>query len=335
MFVGYEPATSASKGLGSSTLLPFPISIQKRFISGVIYIVLSLAPIAILYRLYLILPSLYTMPLLSRKLDIAKWRYLLVVQLQRKLRVYNKGITSIPITSSLLRLVQPSIYSISILEKANRYITSTTPWKSTPIPSVDIATIALPLAFYLAIIRFYSLSAISTKQKGSPSSFDIYQPSTLFTIYIMPFSSFTKPDINLATTLVLGLASIYLYYIFLLVYLLYTTGILASSSSLFLSLSSILGGNVPIINIYFGEIRFIILAQQAIQGQKSELIRILYTLSSIAWLILRLIQYLLRKACYVEQAIALGVTSTTKGITSLSLPSSSRKIIPFILQDLR
>ena len=77
------------------------------------------------------------------------------------------------------------------------------------------------------------------------------------------------------------------------------------------------------------------LAQQAIQGQKSKLIRILYTLSSTAQSILCLTQYLLKKAYYVKQAIALGVTSTTKGTTSSSSPSSNRKIIPFIPQDLR
>ena len=335
MSIGHEPATSAGKGSSSSTPLPLPISIQKYFILGVIYIVLSLAPIATLYRLYLVLPSLYTTPLLSRKLDIAKRRYLLVVQLQRKLQVRDKGITSTSIASSLLYLAQPSIYSILISKKADRYITSTTPWKSTPTSSANVATIALPLAFYLAIIYSYLLSAISTEQKGSSSFPDIYQPSALSTIYTISFSSPARPDTNLATTLVLGLASIYLYCIFLLVYLLYTIGVSASSSSLFLSLSSILGRSVPVIYICLGEIRFIMLVQQAIQGQKSELIRILYALSSTTQSMLYLAWYLLRKACYVEQAIASGVTSTTKGTTSSSLPSSSRKIIPFILQDLR
>ena len=50
---------------------------------------------------------------------------------------------------------------------------------------------------------------------------------------------------------------------------------------------------------------------------------------------LRLIQYLLRKAYYIKQAIASGVTSTIEGTTSSSSPSSSGKIILFILQDLR
>ena len=335
MSIGRKLATSASKGSGSLTLPLLPISIQKRFISGIIYIVPSLVLATILYRSYLILPSLYTTPLLSRKLDIVKRQYLLVVQSQRKSQVYNKGITSIPVASSLLYLAQPSIYSISIPKKADRYITSIIPQKSTPTPSANVATIAPPLAFYLAIIRSYLFGAISTKQKRSPSSPNIRQLSTLSTIYIIPFLSPARPDTNLATTLVLSSVSIYLYCIFLLVYLLYTIGVLASSSSLFLSLSSILGRSVPVIYIYLGEIRFIILVQQAIQGQKSKLIKISYALSSTTQSMLRLVQYLLRKACYVEQAIASGITSTTKGTTSLSLLSSSRKIIPFILQDLR
>ena len=275
------------------------------------------------------------MPLLSKKLDIAKRWYLLVVQSQRKLQIYDKGITSILVAGSLLRLVRPNIYSISIPKKANRHTTSTIPWKSTPTSSADVATIVPPLAFYLAIIHSYSLGVISIEQKGSPSSPNIYQPSTLSTIYTILFSSPVRPNTNLAAISIFSLVSIYLYYIFLLVYLLYTIGVLASSSSLFLSLSSILGRSVPVINIYLSEIQFIILTQQAIQGWKSELIRILYTLSSTIQSILHLIQCLLRKACYVEQAVASSVTSTTKGTTSLSLPSSSRKIIPFILQDLR